>query len=95
MPDGTWSREPIGPIGTTLVTIGGSGPYDVYVGGWQDTPQGRAGVLYHSAGDGSWAPVDLPGNFYEVRCIWARTAADVYVAAFSIDDGPVVLHGHI
>jgi hypothetical protein len=91
--DGSWASESVGQPGAELVAIWGSGPGDVYAGGFHKAASGLQGDLYHSAGDGIWARVDLPGTIYEVTSIWGSGPADVYVGTFDVDVGPLLLEG--
>jgi hypothetical protein len=91
-----WTPETVGQPGARLVTIWGSGPQDIYAGGYHKGPDGLlVGDLYHSAGDGQWMPVGLPGHVYQVKAVWGASPGSVYVGVYDIDDGPTVLHGQL
>jgi hypothetical protein len=100
--DGTWSpviRSTQVPSSrqTGVGGIWGSAGNDVYATTFVwDTSGGpyAGGTLLHSAGDGTWTPVDAANKLLQVPLfVWGSGATDVYVGGRSITNGALLIHG--
>ena len=103
--DGTVCRhleppEPAPTAGSTTryVSVGGSGPDDVWIGGYRSSPANKP-VLWHWDGD-AWTELTVPANpgtdGATVYGLSSRTAGDVYVLVRthrrSTVDGSLAFH---
>jgi hypothetical protein len=72
--DGTWQPQTVG-INQTF-SLGGSGPNDVYAGGFDDTATGHA--IAHSTGDGRWQLETMPSDAITVGSFAVPDAAHAW-----------------
>ena len=73
------------PIPDALMTVDGTGPDDIYVGGYECTGPEMDGVAYHWNGT-DWTYIGGSGG---IRRIWVDPGGGLYAITYKFDDVPV------